>query len=87
MDGPIDGTTPLGAKCIQQAKEYAMPSPHNPAAEFHYKAAHAHEAAAAAHDKGDHLTAHELSRQAHEYSIKALEYSKETSAKFKASKE
>ena len=40
-----------------------MPSPHDPAAEFHNKAAHAHEAAAA-HDKGDHLTAHELSRQA-----------------------
>jgi hypothetical protein len=41
-------------------------SPHDRAAEYHNKAAHAHQAAATAHGKGDHLTAHELSRQAHE---------------------
>ena len=38
------------------------------------------------HGKGDHLTAHELSKQAHEYSIKAFEHSKEAAAKFKAGK-
>ena len=52
-------------------------SPHDRAAEYHNKAAHAHEAAATAHGKGDHLTAHELSKQAHEYSTKAFEHSKE----------
>ena len=34
-------------------------------------AAHAHAAAATAHGKGDHLTAHELSKQAHEHSMNA----------------
>ena len=33
-------------------------------AEIHNLASHAHLAAAVAHGKGDHLTAHELSRQA-----------------------
>ena len=37
------------------------------AVELHQKAAHLHAAAAASHDKGEHLTAHELSRQAHEH--------------------
>jgi hypothetical protein len=48
------------------------PSMHNRAAELHNLAAHAHEAAAVAHGKGDHLTAHELSKQAHEHSMNAL---------------
>ena len=39
--------------------------------ELHKLAAHAHEAAAAAHAKGDHLTAHELSKQALEHSMNA----------------
>lgn len=52
-------------------------SSHNRVAEFHNLAAHAHTAAAAAHDKGDHLTAHELSRQAHEHSMNALKLAKE----------
>ncbi|WP_035359145.1 hypothetical protein [Edaphobacter aggregans] len=43
--------------------------------ELHKLAAHAHLAAAASHDKGDHLTAHELSKQAHEHSRLALEHS------------
>jgi len=43
--------------------------------EFHRKAAHLHEAAAASHNKGDHLTAHELSKQAHEHSMEALKHS------------
>ena len=47
-------------------------STHDRAAELHNLAAHAHEAAAAAHAKGDHLTAHELSKQALEHSINAL---------------
>jgi hypothetical protein len=38
-------------------------SPHNRVAEFHNLAAHAHAAAAVAHGKGDHLTAHELSKR------------------------
>jgi len=41
-------------------------SPHNRVAELHNLAAHAHTAAAVAHGKGDHLTAHELSKQAME---------------------
>ena len=51
-------------------------STHNRAAEFHNKAAHLHEAAATAHGKGDHLTAHELSKQALDYSTRAFEHSK-----------
>jgi hypothetical protein len=86
MDGAIEGRFRWARGCIQQTEDVAMPSPHNPAAEFHYKAAHAHEAAAVAHDKGDHLTAHELSREAHEYSIKAFEYSKGVAAKAEDSK-
>jgi HD superfamily phosphodiesterase len=39
--------------------------------ELHNLAIHAHEAAAAAHAKGDHLTAHELSKQAMEHSMNA----------------
>ena len=61
-------------------------SPNDRAAEFHNKAAHANQAAATAHGKGDHLTAHELSRQAHEYSTHAFEHSK-AAADFKPSKE
>jgi hypothetical protein len=33
---------------------------------------HAHQAAAVAHDKGDHLTAHELSKKALEHSMNAF---------------
>jgi hypothetical protein len=66
-------------KTISASKESGddtMPqSPHDRAAEFHNKAAHTHEAAATAHGKGDHLTAHELSKQAHEYSTQAHEHS------------
>ena len=46
-------------------------SSHDRAAELHNLAAHAHQAAATAHGKGDHLSAHELSRQAEEHSRKA----------------
>ena len=53
------------------------PSMHNRAAELHNLAAHAHEAAAVAHGKGDHLTAHELSKQAHEHSMNALKLAEE----------
>ncbi len=49
-------------------------SAHDRAAELHNLAAHAHAAAAAAHGKGDHLTAHELSRQARAYSLNAHKY-------------
>lgn len=42
---------------------------HQRAAELHDQAAHAHRAAGP-NGKGDHLTAHELSRRAHEYSTK-----------------
>ena len=53
-------------------------SPHDRVAELHNLAAHAHQAAATAHGKGDHLTAHELSRQALERSTPAHQLSKET---------
>jgi hypothetical protein len=47
-------------------------------AEIHNLASHAHLAAAIAHGKGDHLTAHELSRQALEHSKEAYRYSEQT---------
>jgi hypothetical protein len=43
-------------------------SSHDRLAELHNLAAHAHAAAAVAHGKGDHLTAHELTKQAQEHS-------------------
>jgi len=46
-------------------------SQHDRAAELHNLAAHAHQAAAVAHGKGDHITAHELSKQALEHSTEA----------------
>jgi len=56
-------------------------SAHNRIAELHNLAAHAHAAAAVAHGKGDHLTAHELSRQAHEHSMNALKAAEELAIK------
>jgi hypothetical protein len=53
---------------------------HERAAELHNLASHAHAAAANAHGKGDHLTAHELTRQAHEHSMNALKLSEELEA-------
>jgi hypothetical protein len=50
---------------------------HERAAELHNLAAHAHAAAATAHGQGDHLTAHELTKQAHEDSMNALKHSEE----------
>jgi hypothetical protein len=52
-------------------------STHDRAAELHNLAAHAHTSAATAHGKGDHLTAHELSKQTHEYSTNARKHSEE----------
>ena len=49
------------------------------AVEFHNMAAQAHLQAAVSHDKGDHLSAHELSRQAHEHSTQAHHHSEEAS--------
>jgi hypothetical protein len=40
-----------------------------------------HAAAATAHGKGDHLTAHELSKQAHEHSMNAHKLAEELGAK------
>ena len=56
------------------------PSPHFRLVELHNLAAHAHSAAAVAHEKGDHLTAHELSKQAHEHSRNAHKLSEELAA-------
>jgi hypothetical protein len=52
-------------------------SSHDQAAELHNLASHAHAAAAVSHGKGDHLTAHELSKQADEHSRNALKHSEE----------
>ena len=71
---PVD----LDSLCIQVVKENKMPqSTHDRAAELHNLAAHAHSAAATAHGKGDHLTAHELSKQALEHSRNAHKHSEE----------
>jgi hypothetical protein len=56
-------------------------SNHNRLAELHNLAAHAHTAAAVAHDKGDHLTAHELTKQAHEHSMNVSKLSEELATK------
>jgi hypothetical protein len=61
------------------------PSPHNRVVELHNLAAHAHLAAAASHEKGDHLTAHELTKLANEHSREALEHAKQLSESVKPS--
>jgi hypothetical protein len=43
-------------------------------------------AAAASHDKGDHLSAHELTKQAYEHSREALEHSQKLAASSKPGK-
>jgi hypothetical protein len=50
-------------------------STHDRVAELHNLAAHAHESAATARGKGDHLTAHELSKKALEHSMEAYRHS------------
>jgi hypothetical protein len=52
-------------------------STHDRAAELHNLAEHAHAAAADAHGKGDHLTAHELSKRALELSMNAYKHSEQ----------
>ena len=56
-------------------------STHDRAAELHNIAAHAHQAAAAAHAKGDHLNAHELSKQALEHSMNACKLAEKLAAR------
>jgi hypothetical protein len=59
-------------------QENTMPKTlHDRAVEIHNLAAHAHAAAAVAHGKGDHLTAHELTKQAREHSMNALKLTEE----------
>ena len=60
---------------------------HDRAAELHNLAAHAHAAAATAHGKGDHLTAHELTKQANEHSINAHKLVEQLGAKDASSSE
>jgi len=55
-------------------------STHARASELHNLAIHAHQAAAVAHNKGDHLTAHELSRQALEHSTNAFKLAEKLAA-------
>ena len=52
-------------------------STHDRTAELHNLAEHAHAAASAAHGKGDHLTAHELSKRALEHSMNAYRQSED----------
>ena len=58
-------------------------SPHNRLAELHNLAAHAHAAAAVAHGngKGDHLSAHELTKQAQEHSMNVHKFAEELATK------
>lgn len=59
-------------------QETTMPKTlHDRAVELHNLAAHAHAAAAVAHGKGDHLTAHELTKQAREHSMNAQKLTEE----------
>jgi hypothetical protein len=55
-------------------------STHARLSELHNLAMHAHQVAAVAHEKGDHLTAHELSKQALEHSMNAFKLSETLSA-------
>ena len=55
-------------------------STHARVAELHNLAQHAHEAAAASHAKGDHLSAHELSKQALEHSKNAFDLAEKLAA-------
>src|SRR6202030_3723435 len=76
------GQTAVTHNSIQDAGRITMPqSTHDRAAELHNLAAHAHAAAATAHGKGDHLTAHELSKQAHEHSMNAHKLAEELGTK------
>ncbi len=64
------------------ARKKLMPqSIHDRAAELHNLAAHAHSAAAVAHGKGEHLTAHELTRQAQEHSMNAFKLAEKLAAR------
>ena len=54
-------------------------STHDRTAELHSLAEHAHAAAATAHGKGDHMTAHELSKKALEHSMNSYRLSEELS--------
>ena len=70
------------ASCTPQRhimfQENTMPkTQHDRAVELHNLAAHAHAAAAVAHGKGDHLTAHELTKQAREHSMNAQKLTEE----------
>jgi hypothetical protein len=66
---------------VQHSQERVMPqSTHDRAAELHKLTFHAHTAAATGHGKGNHLTAHELTRQAHEHSVDAQEHAEELRA-------
>jgi hypothetical protein len=60
---------------------------HQRAAEFHEQAAHAHRAASVSNGKGDHLTAHEHSKQAMEHANKAFGWSKDAHHKSEISVE
>jgi hypothetical protein len=74
--------TALTHNSIQLTQENTMPqSTHDRAAELHNLAAHAHAAAAVAHGKGDHLNAHELSKQAHEHSMNVHKLAEELATK------
>jgi hypothetical protein len=55
-------------------------SAHARLSELHNLAMHAHQTAAVAHEKGDHLTAHELSKQALEHSMNAFKLSETLAA-------
>jgi hypothetical protein len=62
-------------------------SPHNRISEPHNLAAHAHAVAAVAYGKGDHLRAHDLSKQALEHSTNAHKLSQELATKAAKSSE
>jgi hypothetical protein len=71
-DGTLNLQMPLSFQ-DGTVEEKTMPqSTHNRVAELYNLAIHSHDAAAVAHGKGDHLIAHELSRQAVEHSVNAL---------------
>src|SRR6202035_5789669 len=75
------GTPPTPIKHPTGQEKTMTQSTHDRAAELHNLAAHAHAAAAVAHGKGDHLTAHELTKQAHEHSMNVHKLAEELGTK------
>jgi hypothetical protein len=88
LSHPASGSLQAHGGCEERGDSIMTQSTHHRVAELHNLAAHAHAAAATAHNKGDHLRAHELTKQAYELSMNVHKLATEqctVSADFKRS--